>query len=56
MTRTENDSNSRPIIRGGSWYYNVPWWVRAPSRDTFEPAYPVTDVGFRTTLAGKMKR
>ena len=56
MTRTENDSNSRLIIRGGSWYYNVPWWVRAPSRDTFEPAYRGRNFGFRTALAGRMRR
>jgi formylglycine-generating enzyme required for sulfatase activity len=53
MTPTKNAPR---VDRGGCWVNNVPSWVRAASRDTFEPAYPVTDVGFRTTLAGKMKR
>ena len=59
MTPTKNDTTSPRVYRvyrGGSWYYNEPPWVRAASRITDEPAYPVPDVGFRTSLPVRQPR
>jgi formylglycine-generating enzyme required for sulfatase activity len=55
MTRTKNDTTSR-VLRGGSWNNVEPWWVRATSRYTVGPANRNDLIGFRTSLAGKMKR
>ena len=56
MTPTENDTTSPRVIRGGGWCSDEPSWVRAASRYSFVPAYRFGNIGFRTTLAGKMKR
>jgi formylglycine-generating enzyme required for sulfatase activity len=42
--------------RGGSWYNNVPSWVRAASRFTYEPAYRYSDIGFRCALRAREPR
>ena len=55
MTRTKNDTDSR-VNRGGGWHNGEPSWVRAASRYSFVPAYRFGNIGFRTALAGKMKR
>ena len=43
-------------FRGGSWYGDVPSWVRAASRNTFEPAYRYDFLGFRCALRGREPR
>ena len=60
MTRTKRnappDPNSPRVYRGGCWFYNVPWWVRAAARNTIDPATRFNDIGFRTALAGRQPR
>lgn len=58
MTRTKNtppDTTSPRVRRGGSWY-SGPSWVRAARRGAVMPAYRGRNFGFRTSLAGRMKR
>jgi hypothetical protein len=57
MTRTKDappDTNSR--YRGGGWSSREPSWLSAASRDTYGPAYRSNRIGFRTSLAGRVKR
>ena len=56
MTPTENDTNSPRVNRGGSWYNDGPWWVRAPSRVTGVPADRNRGIGFRTSLPARQPR
>jgi formylglycine-generating enzyme required for sulfatase activity len=55
MTPTKNAPRVR---RGGSWVNRVPSWVRAApsSHGTFEPAYRVNNIGFRTSLPVRQPR
>ena len=53
MTRTKN---SPRVYRGGCWFYNVPWWVRAAARNTIDPATRFNDIGFRCALRGRQPR
>lgn len=55
-TPPKNDTTSCRVIRGGSWGSFVPSWVRAASRDTDDPAVRSNDIGFRTTLSGRVKQ
>lgn len=60
MTRikrnTPPDTNSRSVFRGGSWISDVADWVRAASRIRYGTAFRYSDLGFRCSLAGRMKR
>lgn len=57
MTPTKNDdTTSRRVCRGGCWFFTVPAWVRASNRNTNSPAFSFSLLGFRTTLAGRVKR
>ena len=52
---TTPDPDSR-VVRGGGWFIRVPSWLIAASRDSDEPAYRNSTFGFRTALAGRVKR
>ena len=56
MTRTENDTTSPRVLRGGGWNGNAPSWLSAASRDSDEPEDRGSRFGFRTALAGRVKR
>lgn len=46
----------RRVDRGGGWSSNVPWWVRAASRNSNVPANREFNTGFRCALRGKEPR
>ena len=48
--------NRLRVLRGGSWSFNVPSWVRAASRLTFVPALRNYVIGFRCALRGREPR
>lgn len=52
----QNEPHSRRVYRSGGWYNYVASRVRAASRGSIEPAYRSSFIGFRTALAGRMKR
>jgi len=57
MTRTKkNDTTSRRVRRGGSWFVSDPAWVRAALRYTIAPAYRLDSLGFRCALRGREPR
>ena len=53
---TTSDTRRRVLHGGGSWYSNVPSWVRAASRISYEPADRGFILGFRTHLTGRQPR
>ena len=55
-TKPSYTTTSRRVVRGGGWGSFVPSWVRAASRDTDDPAVRSNDIGFRTTLSGRVKQ
>jgi hypothetical protein len=52
---TTPDPDSR-VVRGGGWPIRVPSWLSAASPDTDEPDDRSSFIGFRTALAGRVKR
>lgn len=58
MTRTKkNAPNIKFVIRGGGcWYHDDSGWVRAAIRFREDQANRDTDVSFRTSLTGRVKR
>jgi len=53
---TKPTDNRLRVNRGGCWFFNEPWWVRAASRVTVVPAGRNDDIGFRCALRGREPR